>query len=527
MTSKTTPQRLSIAFTDLWADLEATTILLAGDGMTLGKTASGLDKRSGGSIGKAAEIARFKGKSKATLELLALRDIAPGRVVVLGTGKDKTDAEWTLIGGAAVGAASARKSESASLVVDVDATNDLEPHEISAAIAFGADLRHYSFEKYRTKKADAGANGNGGDGGASEDGADAEPAKDGLERLVIHCAKPEKARAAFERYAAVAGGVHLARNLVNEPANKLGPIEFAAEIEKLKKVGVDVEILDDEDLLKLGMGSLLSVAQGSVRPARVGVMIWNGAKSKKAKPLAFVGKGVVFDTGGISIKPAQGMEDMKGDMGGAACVVGLMYALAARKAPVNAVGLVGLVENMPSGNAIRPGDIVTSMSGQTIEILNTDAEGRLVLADVLHYAQERFKPRLIVDLATLTGAIMVALGKDHAGLFANDDELAGAIENAAKLTGEKVWRMPLDKGFHKLIDSKNADMKNIGGRWGGSCTAAAFLERFIQKDVAWAHLDIAGTAMDATRNEVSPSWASGWGVRLLDRMVAESYEKDK
>jgi leucyl aminopeptidase len=267
------------------------------------------------------------------------------------------------------------------------------------------------------------------------------------------------------------------------------------------------------------------VAQGSARPARVAIMQWHGAKSKRAKPLAFVGKGVVFDTGGISIKPAAGMEDMKGDMGGAAAVVGLMVALAERKAPVNAVGIIGLVENMPSGTATRPGDIVVSLSGQTVENLNTDAEGRLVLADVLWYAQERFKPRFVIDLATLTGAIMVALGKEFAGLFSNDDKLADQLIAAAKATGEKVWRMPLDKGYDRMIDSKNADVKNMGGRWGGSCTAAAFLNRFIKKDVPWAHLDIAGTAMDAPKNEINTSWGSGWGVQLLDRFVADNFEK--
>jgi len=266
------------------------------------------------------------------------------------------------------------------------------------------------------------------------------------------------------------------------------------------------------------------VAQGSARPPRVVVMQWHGAKSKRAKTLCFVGKGVCFDTGGISMKPAAGMEDMKGDMGGAACVAGLILALAGRKAAVNAVGLIGLVENMPSGTAQRPGDIVTSMSGQTIEVLNTDAEGRLVLADVLWYAQERFKPRFIVDLATLTGAIIVALGKEYAGLFCNDDRLAGELSSAGEATGEKVWRMPLGKAYDKLIDSKNADMKNIGGRHGGAITAAQFIQRFI-KDTPWAHLDVAGTAMDSTKNEISSGWASGWGVRLLDRLVADNYEK--
>jgi leucyl aminopeptidase len=264
-----------------------------------------------------------------------------------------------------------------------------------------------------------------------------------------------------------------------------------------------------------------------VRPARVAVMQWHGAKSKRVKPLAFVGKGVVFDTGGISIKPAAGMEDMKGDMGGAACVTGLMYALAERKAPVNAVGVIGIVENMPSGSATRPGDIVVSMSGQTVENLNTDAEGRLVLADVLWYVQERFKPRFVIDLATLTGAIMVALGKDFAGLFCNDDKLAEQLAAASKATGEKVWRMPLDKSYDKMLESKNADVKNIGGRWAGACTAAAFINRFIKKDMPWAHLDIAGTAMDAPKSEINTSWGSGWGVQLLDRFVADNFEKEK
>ncbi len=356
-------------------------------------------------------------------------------------------------------------------------------------MAFGALLRQYSFKKYLTKQQGASDETKDGNGEGGE--AQKPSGKNGLERLVIHCADPDKARAAFEHKQALATGIRFARDLVNEPANALGPVEFADRIKSLESTGLEIEILDEVQLKELKMDTLLSVSAGSVRPARVAIMQWNGAKSKRAKPLAFVGKGVVFDSGGYSIKPAGGMEDMKGDMGGAACVVGLMMSLAERKAPVNAVGLVGLVENMVSGAATRPGDIVTSMSGQTVEILNTDAEGRLVLADVLWYAQERFKPRFVVDLATLTGAIMVALGKEYAGLFANDDKLAEQIQEAAKATGEKVWRMPLDKAYHRMIDSKNADVKNIGGRWGGSCTAAAFLERFIKKDVPWAHLDVA------------------------------------
>ncbi len=252
-------------------------------------------------------------------------------------------------------------------------------------------------------------------------------------------------------------------------------------------------------------------------------MRWNGAKSSKAKPVAFVGKGVCFDTGGISIKPAQGMEDMKGDMAGAACVVGLMHALASRKAKVNVIGAIGLVENMPDGNAQRPGDIVTSLSGQTIEIINTDAEGRLVLADVLWYVQDRFKPTFMVDLATLTGAIIVALGQENAGLFSNDDTLAERLAAAGKATGEGVWRMPLGPAYDKIIDSKFADVKNSGGRHAGSITAAQFLKRFVN-DTPWAHLDIAGTAMGSPNTEVNRSWGSGWGVRLLNRLVADYYE---
>ncbi len=507
--------RLHIHFEPLAHAAQSTTVILAADGVTLGKTAADLDKKSGGALHKAAKAAGFKAKAKSTIEILAPYGLDVDRLIVLGTGKDATELDWTLMGGAVVAAILSRKTKEASLIVDCPATDDHKPAEIAALLALGAQLRHYSFAKYLTKSA---ANG--------DDKDQPTPAKDGLETLTIHCADPDKAKAAYQRHHAVANGVHLARNLVNEPANVLGPVEFAKEVERLEKVGVEVEILDVADLEKLKMGALLCVGQGSVRPSRVCVMQWNGAKSKKSKPVAFVGKGVVFDTGGISIKPAAGMEDMKGDMGGAACVVGLMHALAERKANVNAVGLIGCVENMPSGSAVRPGDIVTSMSGQTIEVLNTDAEGRLVLADVLWYTQERFKPRLVIDLATLTGAIMVALGKEYAGLFANDDKLADDLMAAAKATGEKVWRMPLDKSFHKLIDSKNADMKNIGGRWGGSCTAAAFIERFI-KDTPWAHIDLAGTAMDGTRNEISPSWASGWGVRLLDRFVADTCEKEK
>jgi leucyl aminopeptidase len=299
--------------------------------------------------------------------------------------------------------------------------------------------------------------------------------------------------------------VTLARDLVNEPPNILYPQEFARRTTELKKVGITVEIFDEKAMTKLGMRALLGVGQGSERESRLVVMQWNGGK-RGTPPVAFIGKGVCFDTGGISIKPAQGMEDMKGDMAGAACVVGLMHALAARKAKVNAIG-----------------DIVTSMSGQTIEIINTDAEGRLVLADVLWYVNKRFRPKFMVNLATLTGAIIVALGQEHAGLFSNDDELAERLRLAGEVTGERVWRMPLGPEYDKLIDSKFADVKNTGGRHASSITAAQFLQRFVEK-TPWAHLDIAGTAMGSPQTDINRSWGSGWGVRLLDRLVSEQYE---
>jgi leucyl aminopeptidase len=325
---------------------------------------------------------------------------------------------------------------------------------------------------------------------------------------------------------AVADGVYLARDLVNEPPNVLYPAEFARRAKALSKLGLKVEVLGEAEMKKLGMGSLLGVGQGSERESQLVVLRWTGARNKNEAPVAFVGKGVCFDSGGLSLKPGASMMGMKGDMGGAAAVTGTMRALAARKARVNAVGVIGLVENMPDGNAQRPDDVVTSMSGQTIEVLNTDAEGRLVLADALTYTQRKFKPKFVIDLATLTGAIMVALGNDHAGLFSNNDQLAARITEAGKAAGEAVWRLPLGDGYDKLIKSKIADMKNIGGPYAGSIVAAQFLQRFVEKGQAWAHLDIAGVAwQDGEQKPLSPGWGVGWGVRVLDRLVADHYEK--
>jgi len=503
----------AIEFVPLSAALSATTAVLAGAEVALGPAGHALDERSKGALTRAARAAGFTGKPRTAIEILAPAGVEAQRIVLAGAGRAMSEHDRLRLGGYAYAQIAARKADGASLIAEVADPGATSPDILAADLAFGALLRSYTFDKYRTRRGNS--NSNDGEG---------EPSRNGLEKLLVHCADPEAAAKAFAARKAVADGVFLARDLINEPANMLGPVEFAERLRDLARADLTVEVLDEEQLEAHKMHALLAVAQGSARPPRVVVLQWQGARSKRAKTLCFVGKGVTFDTGGLSMKPAAGMEDMKGDMGGAACVAGLLLALAGRRAAVNAVGVIGLAENMPSGTAQRPGDIVTSMSGQTIEVLNTDAEGRLVLADALWYAQERFKPRLIVDLATLTGAIMVALGKEYAGLFSNDARLAAELAAAGEAVGEKVWRMPLAKAYDKLIDSKNADMKNIAGRHGGAITAAQFLQRFI-KDTPWAHIDVAGTAMDSTRNEINPSWGAGWGVRLLDRLVADNYEK--
>ena len=321
-------------------------------------------------------------------------------------------------------------------------------------------------------------------------------------------------------------GIEETRNLVTQPANILNPKKFVEEILKLKKIGLQIEVLNEKKMKSLGMNALLGVGQGSSNESYMVIMKWNGNKSSKEKPLAFVGKGVCFDTGGISLKPAKFMEDMKYDMGGAGTVTGLMKTLALRKAKVNAVGVVGLVENMADGNAQRPGDVVKSYSGQSIEILNTDAEGRLVLADAIAYTEDKFKPKFIINLATLTGAIVVALGNEYAGLFSNDDKLANQIQEVSLKDNEKAWRLPLNENFDKLMDSKIADMQNINYSGGaGSITAAQFLQRFIRNKTPWAHLDIAGMAWTKKNTEVTPEGATGYGVKLLNRLVREHYEK--
>ena len=365
-------------------------------------------------------------------------------------------------------------------------------------------LAAYRFDKYRTTES-----------------ADKKPS---LQSVKLAVSDPAAASAAWENQKGLAEAVHFARDLVWEPANILYPEEFARRAKSLERFGLEVEILGEKEMAHLGMGALLGVGQGSVRESQLAVIQWKGAADPNAQPIAFVGKGVCFDTGGISIKPADGMEEMVTDMGGAAAVAGLMQALASRNARVNAVGILGLVENMPDGNAQRPGDVVKSMSGQTIEVINTDAEGRLVLADALWYCQNRFKPKFMIDLATLTGAIIIALGKDVAGMFSNDDDLAGKLAAASASSGEPLWRMPLPPQYDKLIESTVADMKNVGTRHGGSITAALFIKRFVN-NLPWAHLDIASTAHKPNSTVPTiPNGATGFGVRLLDRLVADNYE---
>ncbi|NBB49186.1 leucyl aminopeptidase [Rhizobium sp. CRIBSB] len=496
--------KLSIAFAKSHAATGGLAILLKTSGADQPAGVSEVDPA--GIYARAAKVGKFTGKALATLDIVAPHGSPLDRIVILGLGKGEAleSHDWLKAGGAAT--AALKGAETVAVYLDVPGL-DVAP-KAAADLALGMLLRAYKFDTYKTKKK-----------------ADDEDEKaDKTVKITIVTVNATAAKKAFAEAQAIADGVILARNLVNEPANVLGPLEFAAKAKELEKLGVEVEILTEKEMKKLGMGALLGVAQGSVRPPRLVVMQWKGGKSKD-KPVAFVGKGVVFDTGGISIKPAGGMEDMKGDMGGAAAVAGLMHVLAARKAKLNAIGILGLVENMPDGNAQRPGDIVTSMSGQTIEVINTDAEGRLVLCDALWYCNDRFQPAFMINLATLTGAIGVALGNLHAGLFSNDDDLSEKLLAAGLATNERLWRMPLGKDYDKLIDSKFADMKNTGGRQAGSITAAQFLKRFV-KDTPWAHLDIAGTAIGSPTDEINQSWGSGYGVRLLDELVRSYYEAE-
>jgi leucyl aminopeptidase len=497
------PDALTLGFGPFTAPSRGVLVVFCDDGLKFGPATSRALGSAADLVARAAKAENFKGKKGSGFELIVPEGVKAARLVVIGAGKpaELKPNDFVTLGGSAMGKIPMSAAE-ATVVAELPGGMRADR---AADLAQGIALRAYAFDRYKTKRKD-----------------DEKPPAS--RKVTVAVSDVAAARSAYVSREAVAKGVLIARDLVNEPANVLYPEEFARRTANLKKLGVQVEVLDLPKLRKLGMRALLGVGQGSAHDSRVVVMRWNGGNKSDA-PVAFIGKGVCFDTGGISIKPAASMEDMKGDMAGAACVAGLMHALAKRKAKVNAVGLIGLVENMPDGKAQRPGDIVTSMSGQTIEIINTDAEGRLVLGDVIWYAAQRFKPKFMVDLATLTGAIIVALGHEYAGMFANNDQLAERLSKAGEETGELVWRMPLSKDYDKQIDSKFADMKNTGGRMGGAITAAQFIKRFVDDKTPWAHLDIAGTGFDSRQSEINKSWGSGWGVRLLNQLVADHYEK--
>jgi len=471
--------------------------------------AAEVDKSTGGALKRAQAVTRFAGKRGQIVELLAPEGLKASRVLLVGLGKiadfDHHAAER--VGANVVAKFLTNGEKDVVIAFDVPKGSRLKPDAFAAHLAMGAKLRSYTFNHYRTKKRDE--------------------YEATLAKVTIGTTDVAGAKRRWAPFEAMAEGTFLARDLVNEPPNVLSPLEFANRAKQLSKLGVKVEVLNEAAMKKLGMGALLGVGQGSERESQVVVMQWNGGRGKKDAPVAFVGKGVCFDSGGLSLKPGASMMGMKGDMGGAAAVVGAMHALAARKARVNAVGVIGLVENMPDGNAQRPDDVVKSLSGQTIEVLNTDAEGRLVLADAMWYTQTRFKPKFMIDLATLTGAISVALGNENAGLFSNDDRLAGYIYDAGQQECEPVWRLPLSPAYDKVLKSKIADMKNIsGGTQAGSIVAAQFLQRFVVEKTPWAHLDIAGVAwQDGEQKPLIPSWGAGWGVRLLNRLVMDHYEK--
>jgi len=499
---------MKIAFADAKLPDSGTVVVLAA-GSTLGAMGADLDQRTGGSLRRAIELAGNKFKRGRALELLFPAGVGLDRVVVLGVGaaEEAGRLDLEILGGTLAAKLKSLGVTEASLAVDRLEGLKREPAELAVSLAEGAALRSYKFHKYYTSKPD-----------------DEDEAADDLATLTLHLDDASAASSKWERAGAVVDGITEARDLVSEPANVLSPEKFAEACRTLaERLGMEVEVLGPAAMEELGMNALLAVGQGSVRESRLVVMRWNGGAADQP-PVALIGKGVCFDSGGLSLKPAGGMEEMKWDMGGAGAVFGAMAALAGRKAKTNVVGVLGLSENMPSGHAQRPGDVITAMSGLTIEVVNTDAEGRLLLADVLHYTKEHFAPRVMIDLATLTGAIVVALGHEQAGLFSADDALAAQITAAGAATGEKVWRMPLGEDYAKHIKSDIADIKNVGrARQAGASAGAVFLQRFVG-DVPWAHLDIAGVAWSKRDLPLAAKGATGFGVRLLDRLIADQFE---
>ena len=460
---------------------------------------TGLNDKHIKEITKSIKNKGFGFKFNEIIEINGIKDSKLKTVYIYGLGnkaKDINALDFEKIGGKITELIKLKTKT--SIIID----KEINDNENIMRLGYGSILGSYSFNKYKTKNF----------------------TNHKLSLIEIVSNNSIKLNKDFNRYASISDGVFYARDLVNEPSNVLYPRAYAQRIQKLRQHGLKIEVLGESKMKTLKMHSLVGVGQGSQRESQLVIMHWNGNKAKKTKPICFVGKGVCFDSGGISIKPSNKMEEMIGDMGGSAAVVGTMLSLAKRKAKVNAIGIVGLVENMPDGKAQKPGDIIKSMSGQTIEIQNTDAEGRLVLADALWYAQKRFKPELMIDLATLTGAIVISLGSLIAGLFSNDDKLSTKLIDAGEESGDQVWRFPLSKSYDKLINSKFADMKNIGMGGAGSITAAQFLQRFVNK-VPWAHLDIAGTATGMPKTSTNTSWATGFGVHLLDTFVKKFYEK--
>jgi leucyl aminopeptidase len=449
-----------------------------------------------------AAAVRFSGKTGQLFESFAETGGRIVRQVLVGAGKPDADDRAAALEKAGA-ALSARYLTSGEKALAIDFSDGRLDTRAVASVLLGARLRAWRHDAYRTKLK--------------------EEQKRTLGEIVALGA-PDGAEAAWQVEEALAEGVELTRELVAEPANVIYPETFVERVTaRLEGTGVEVVVLDEAEMRALGMGALLGVSQGSARPARLLALKWLGG-ARAGKPTVFVGKGVTFDTGGISLKQPAGMEDMKWDMGGAGAVAGAMLAIALRKAKANVIGVCGLVENMPDGKAMRPGDVVTTLSGQTVEVLNTDAEGRLVLCDALTWVQRNYKPKTIVDLATLTGAMVISLGHEHGGMFANDDSLAEQLLAAGREVGDKLWRMPLGDAYNKLLDSQIADMKNIGPREAGSITAAQFLQRFVEDGVRWAHLDIAGMVWAAKPGTTWEKGATGYGVRLLDRFIADNYE---
>ena len=503
---------LTITFSKTPKVKSDTAIILVFDDTKMGPAAKALDKETSGAISDALKAADFTGKNGSILTITLPKSEGFSRAIALGMGKPQDLGLLDFETAAANTLPVLRNTKAKHISVLADSIQGLKPkkEEIAASMAAGMNLRNYTFTAYKKPKD-----------------------KPALSAIDVILDKPAAAKKLFAHEDAVAQGVYLARDVMNEPPNRLYPDSYAKRIQKeLKPLGVDVEILDEKQMAKLKFLSHLEVGKGSERKPRVVIMRWHGKPVKQAKktfaktPVAFVGKGITFDTGGISIKPASGMEAMKMDMGGSAAVVGLMKALAARKSKAQVVAIVALAENMPSHNAYRPGDIINSMAGKTIEVLNTDAEGRLVLNDSLTYVQKTYKPEFVIDLATLTGAIMVALGYEYAGAFVNNDDLWKELESSSHKTGEKLWRMPLDAAYRKAMEGKFSDLNNLGnvGRFGGACTAAGFLEHFIQNGTPWAHLDIAGKMDQKADKGSTTAGGLGFGVRVLDRLVADYYE---